>query len=64
MPPLASASDAQLLRSIIVGPAPSLVEMRANPGVTHGVPAVQCFTSCDSGEWFVADENNSKAMQV
>jgi hypothetical protein len=36
MPPLASASDAALLRSIIVGPEPSAVELRADPHATHG----------------------------
>ena len=36
MPPLASASDAALLRSIVVGPEPSAVELRADPHATHG----------------------------
>jgi hypothetical protein len=64
MPPLASASDAQVIHSFIAGPAPSLIEVRANPGASNGVPVVQSFTSCGAGEWLVADANNSKAIQV
>ncbi len=64
MPPLASASDAALLRSIIVGPAPSAVELRATPHATHGTPCVHAFQTSEANEWLVADDGSDKALKV
>jgi hypothetical protein len=64
MPPLASESDAQLLRSIILGPTPTAVESRSDPTALFGKPTIQCFKRCEAGQWLVADADNSKAIKV
>ena len=64
MTPLVSASDASLIRSIISGPPPTLAEMRAAPGASHGAIVVHSFKSCNAEQWLVADADNVKAMQV
>jgi hypothetical protein len=64
MPPLASASDAQLLRNILSGPAPTLLELRANPSATSGECVVQSFKNCDAGQWLVAEADSRNALKV
>jgi hypothetical protein len=64
MPPLASESDAQLLRSIILGPTPTAVESRSDPASKFGKPTIQCFKHCEADQWLVADADNSKAIKV
>jgi hypothetical protein len=64
MPPLVSASDASLLRSIISGPSPTLAEMRAAPGASYGAVVVHSFKCCNAEQWLVADADNGKAMKV
>jgi len=59
-----SAADAKLLRCIVMGPAPTLVEMRANPSAANGVPVAQCFTNCDAEQWLVSNAENPKAMKA
>ena len=64
MPPLASASDAELLRNILTGPAPTLLELRANPSATSGECVVQSFKNCDAGQWLVAEADSRSALKV
>jgi hypothetical protein len=64
MCPLVSASDAAVLRNIVSGPPPSLVELRANPNATSGECAVQSFKSCDTGQWLVGEGDGRAALKV
>jgi hypothetical protein len=64
MPPLMSSADAKLLRSITMGPPPTLVEARANPNAKNGVPLAQSFVNCQSEQWLVSDSTNTKAMKA
>jgi hypothetical protein len=64
MSPLASASDASVLRTIVSGPSPSLLELRTNPNATSGECTVQSFKSCDAGQWLVGEADSHTALKV
>jgi hypothetical protein len=64
MSPLVSASDAAVLRNIVSGPPPSLLELRANPNATSGECVVQSFKNCDAGQWLSGEGGSRTALKV
>jgi hypothetical protein len=64
MSPLVSASDAAVLRNIVSGPPPSLLELRANPSATSGECVVQSFKNCDAGQWLAGEGDSRAALKV